>query len=72
VTVTQGTLIAKSLRTGTALNGLRLVIREVRRYQVSNAAPYQPKVWTAIEFEADGADAQALASAFAGSLDGAG
>jgi hypothetical protein len=69
VTVIEGTLIAESLRTGTALDGLRLVLREIRRYEVSGAAPYQSKIWTALEFEAGEAEAENLASAFAETLD---
>lgn len=61
----EGTLIAESMRVGAELGGVRLVVRSIRRASVVDAADGQPELWTLIEFEADEADAGALADAFA-------
>jgi hypothetical protein len=67
--VLEGTLIAESLRVGTALSDLNLTVRKISRYQVSGATPDQPGIWCALDFEADDADAEGLAQTFAGALD---
>jgi hypothetical protein len=67
-----GTLILESLRVGTSLEHLNLTVRKISRYQVTGATPEQPGSWTALEFEADEADeaeANGLARAFAEVLD---
>jgi hypothetical protein len=67
----KGTLIAESVRTGATLDGVTLMVREIRRFAPGNLPDYQPKIWTTIEFEADDADADAepLARRFAEILD---
>ena len=52
-TCSKASLIAESLREGTSLDDLRLVIRKLSRWAISDAAENQPKVWTIIEFAAD-------------------
>jgi hypothetical protein len=64
-----GTLILESLRVGTSLEDLNLTVRKISRYQVTGATPEQPDIWTALEFEADEAEADGLARAFADVLD---
>jgi hypothetical protein len=64
-----GTLIAESLQVGAELGGVRLVVRKVRRADQGDTGVGQPEVWTLIEFEADEADAGALAAAFSEVLD---
>jgi hypothetical protein len=64
-----GTLIAESLRVGAELGGVRLVVGKVRRADQGDTGAGQPEVWTLIEFEADEADAGALAAAFSEVLD---
>jgi hypothetical protein len=59
----KGTLLAESLTVGTTLSGIPLVVREVSRAEP--VPPRDPPIWTAIEFEAGDADAQALAAALA-------
>lgn len=61
----KGTLIAESMRAGSSLTGVRLVVREVSR----NAVTDQPGIWTAIEFEAGDSDADGLARDFAALMD---
>jgi hypothetical protein len=68
----EGTLIAESLREGTSLDGLRLTIRKLSRWAISDAAEYQPKVWTIIEFVAGEVDPDKLAELFAEALDAPG
>jgi len=58
----KGTLIAESLRVGSKLAGIPLVVREIRRSAVDGVPAYQPGVWTVIEFDADDCDAEVLAS----------
>jgi hypothetical protein len=64
-----GTLILESLRVGTSLEDLNLTVRKISRYQVTGATPEQPGIWAVLEFEADEAEADALARAFAEVLD---
>ena len=70
--VIEGTLIAESLRPGTNLQNLRLLIRAIGRYRVQGTTADQPDTWTAFDFEADEAQAAELARAFAGALDSPG
>lgn len=67
----EGAVIAESLRAGTSLDGLELVIHKISRGPAASAAEYQPKTWTLIEFSAD-TDPDALAERFAAVLDGPG
>src|ERR1700733_10466703 len=64
-----GPLIRESLRVGTSLEDLNLTVRKISRYQVTGATPEQPDIWTALEFEAEEAEADGLARAFADVLD---
>jgi hypothetical protein len=64
-----GTLIAESLRVGTTLDRLEIVVRQIRRYAVQNVPDYQAPIWTALEFEADDASAERLAEDLSGVLD---
>lgn len=65
----KGTLIAESVRVGSALTGVRLVVREVRRSAGDGLPDYQPSIWTILEFEADDSDAETLAADFAAVMD---
>lgn len=65
----KGTLIAESLRVGSDLRTLRLVVTEIRRFATSDLPEYQPPVWTVLEFEADDVSAEQLAASLATALD---
>lgn len=64
-----GTLIAESIRVGAEIDGVRLVTRKIRRSPQGDVSAGQPELWTLIEFEADEADADVLAEAFAKALE---
>ena len=64
----EGTLISESLREGTSLEDLRLTIRKLSRWAISDAAEYQPKVWTIIEFASEDVDPDKLAEQLASAL----
>jgi hypothetical protein len=64
----RGTLLAESLRPGAEFDGHGMRITRCARYEVNGVPDYQPPVWTAIEFEAPAANADALASDLADSL----
>jgi hypothetical protein len=68
----EGVVIAESLREGTSLDGLRLTIRRLSRWAISDATEAQPEVWTIIEFVADDIDPDKLAEQFAEALDAPG
>ncbi len=68
----EGTLIAESLHEGTSLDGLRLVIRKLSRWAISDATEDQPKTWTIIEFASDDLDPDKLADQLANVLDAPG
>ena len=65
----EGTLITESLRTGTDLEDLRLIVRKICKYRAQGTMPEQPDVWTVLEFEAEESDAEELAQAFAAVLE---
>jgi hypothetical protein len=65
----EGTLIAESLRVGTTLADLNLIVRKISRYRSGGTTPDQPEIWTALDFEAGDSDARELAEVFAGVLD---
>src|SRR5262249_13811408 len=65
----EGTLIAESLRVGTTLADLNLVVRKISRYRAGGTTPDQPDIWTTLDFEADDSGARELAEVFAESLD---
>jgi hypothetical protein len=64
----RGAILAESLRPGTELPGQEMRILQLSRYEVSDAAEYQPPVWTLIEFEAPASAGHALADGLAESL----
>jgi hypothetical protein len=57
----RGAIICESLKPGTNLDGYEMRITKWRRYEVPNAADWQPNVWTMIEFETPEDDSDALA-----------
>ena len=63
-----GTLIAESLRVGTNLDNLKLTVRKISRYRAQGTTPDQPDIWCVLDFDADEADAEDLAQAFAGAI----
>lgn len=63
-----GDLLGESMRAGSALSGIPLRIREVRRARVTEPGDEQPGVWTHIIFEADDDAAEPLATALADCL----
>jgi hypothetical protein len=65
----KGTLIAESLRTGAELSGVRLIIQKISRLAAGDVTVGQPELWTLVDFEADEADAEALAQLLADALD---
>jgi glycosyltransferase involved in cell wall biosynthesis len=65
----QGTLIAESLRIGTTLDAVPLVVRKIARHEPTDVTSDQPTRWTNIEFEVEDADAEALADALSEILD---
>ena len=65
----EGTLIAESLRVGTTLENLRLIVRKISRYRVQGSTLDQPDTWTTLDFESEEAGAEQLAHAFADALD---
>jgi hypothetical protein len=67
-----GVLISESMRTGTTLDGIPLVVRRIARLAPPHVSPEQPPVWTVIEFEAEEAHAERLAAALTGILDSPG
>ena len=66
--VIRGAFLTESLRPGTAFDGHGMRVSRCSRYEVNDAADYQPAVWTLIEFEAPAEHADALAGAFAETL----
>jgi hypothetical protein len=68
VRVIRGAILAESLRAGTTLAGHDLRMLKVSRYDVADAAEYQPPVWTLIEFEAPASADESLAADLAESL----
>jgi hypothetical protein len=65
----EGTLIAESLRVGTTLADMNLIVRKISRYRAGGTTPDQPGIWTTLDFEADEGGAGELAEVFAGVLD---
>jgi hypothetical protein len=70
--VIRGGILAESLRPGTEFDGHGMRITRWARYEITDAADYQPAVWTLIEFEAPASSSDALASELADSLLSAG
>jgi hypothetical protein len=61
----RGYVLGESMRPGSRLEGLPLTLTKIERYTVHNAAPEQPSVWTAVEFQFPGDEAGRLADALA-------
>ena len=68
----EGTLIAESLRVGTTLADLNLIVRKISRYRAGGTTPDQPDIWTTLDFEAGDSGARVLAEVFAQALDNSG
>jgi hypothetical protein len=66
--VISGAILAESLNPGTGFNGHGMRIVRCARFEVTDAADYQPPIWTLIEFEAPASSGAALASELAESL----
>lgn len=66
----EGVLILESLKVGTTLADVPLVVRKLRRVAVSGASDDQPPVWSLLEFAVE--HGPELAEALAGSLDAPG
>jgi hypothetical protein len=60
-----GSLIMESLRVGTKLSDLNLVVREIYRFQPEGTSADQPNVWSVLELEIEDDDAPRIAQAFA-------
>jgi hypothetical protein len=65
----RGTLIAESLKIGSTLEGIPLVMQRLSRVAPGNTSSDQPSHWTLIEFEADDRYIDSLASMLADALD---
>lgn len=63
-----GAIILESLRVGTSLADVPLVVRKLSKYAASGTTTDKPSVWTVLEFEVDAVHAEALADALADSL----
>ena len=66
----EGLLLKESLRDVSVLARLHVIKTET--WQVANAAPGQPPVWTAIFFEESAEDADAIAAALSRALNAEG
>ena len=49
----QGALIAESIRPGTSLDDLNLIVRQITRHAPDGTTDEQPPIWTDIYFEVD-------------------
>lgn len=67
-----GVLILESLRVGTELAGIPVVVRKIGRYEMSTASSDQPPVWSVLEFGVEDSQAEALAKELAAVLDAPG
>jgi len=63
-----GALIMESLRVGTKLSDLNLVVREIYRFRPRGTSEDQPDVWSVVELEIEDDDAPKVAQAFADAL----
>ncbi len=67
-----GVLILESLRVGTELAGIPVVVRKISRPEMSTASSDQPPVWSVLEFGVEDSQAEALAKELAAVLDAPG
>jgi len=65
----EGSLVAESIRPGTSLDDLRLLVRQITRHARDDTTEDQPDVWTDILFQVDEKDADDLARKLADALD---
>jgi hypothetical protein len=65
----EGVLILESLRVGTELSGIPVVVRKISRYDVSSATTDQTPVWSVLEFEVEDWHAETLAAELAAVLE---
>lgn len=63
-----GVLIVESLRPGTEIKGIPLVVRGISRYDVNGRAAGQPPVWSVLEFGVEDGQAERLAETLSGAL----
>ncbi len=63
-----GALILESMRVGTRLDDLNLVVRSIYRLRPDGTTADQPDTWSVLEFEVSDRDGPELAEAFAGVL----
>jgi hypothetical protein len=70
--VYDGAVILESLRVGTSLEDVPLVVRKLSKYYANGTTPDQPSVWTVLEFEVDDIHTVALAEVLTGVLDKSG
>lgn len=68
----RGGIICESLKSGTVLEGYDIRITRWSRYEIGEPAPWQPSVWTLIEFEAPEDVSDALAQRLTKDLDSPG
>jgi hypothetical protein len=68
----RGAIVCESLKPGTVLEGYPLEVTRLSRYEVGDAAEWQPNIWTLIEFEASADDSDALAHRLSRDLDSPG
>ena len=66
----EGVLSLESLKVGTVLADLSLVVREVRRVEVGGTSAEQPGVWSLLEFSVE--EGERLAQVLADALDAPG
>jgi hypothetical protein len=69
IQVYNGAIILESLRVGTSLEDIPLVVRKLSRHTVTGTTADQPSVWTILEFEVNDIHAVALAEVLTGVLD---
>jgi hypothetical protein len=63
-----GALILESMRVGTRLRDLNLVVRELDRFRPEGTTADQPDSWSVLEFDVSDDDAPDLADTFASAL----
>ncbi len=63
-----GALILESMRVGTRLDDLNLVVRSIYRFRPDGTMADQPVTWSVLEFEVSDGDAPQIAEAFRGVL----
>ena len=64
-----GYVLVESMRPGTRIERLPLMLRKIERYTVDDATADQPSVWTTVEFDFPDEEAERLAGALAGVLE---